>query len=748
MAGFNPDIPISKKSEDKLRRYPLAKNIAAEINHFDKNASFTIGIEGKWGSGKTVLVNFLLKDLRSKEDNLIVEFNPWNFLNQNELIMDFFNSVAEGLGRGKKSEIQKIRKQLRDYEAKLLRSDKTDQTKKSRKWWWTRPKSEFSLNELRQEVDKFISSKITVEPRDGGTRKKRMIIMIDDVDRLDSADTKLVLKLVRLTANFPRTVFILAYDRSKVSARLDKDDINGEEYLKKFIQLPYTLPKLKFDSLKEILEDAIIDELKLRNFDDKKLKGDKRWKRLMNSDFIKLFPTIRDIRRYTNSLRLNLKIIDKDTVNPIDFVGTEAIRIFAPEAHGAMSDKKEAFIGTTEDNEGDIRGVIQKAPSELRDIIKKGVIFNLFPEFERIHLNNADNAENAQETIKETDLRVCVENTFDKYFSPTVIKKEAVKDFLSSMETDEELEKYRKTGQPRLFIEGLIEYSHTAVAELEASTELEAEPGLNGEQIRLKNMLVSIFGYMGSKSSKDIIPVWREVPEAQNVYEQAAELGEYVLGKMEHNKKGQQASFSIIEGIIESKSVKDISFPIRLITYMEKEFEDHEKKKNEDKKSDTETFTTRGNLQELKKRCAQRIKEARDNKSLHNSIWFYETLGCWYEIKRGEAQRYIEELLKGDVEDGLFKFLDGLAKWEIVTKYGYSENVIKIDRERIDKFSNLDDLIMRINRTRRKDEKEAKRVEFYKNLLKDSKENSEETNPRLWYRAYSWCRERFRLENR
>ena len=36
---------------------------------------------------------------------------------------------------------------------------------------------------------------------------QRIIVVIEDIDRLDSNETKLVFKLVRLIADFPNTVF-------------------------------------------------------------------------------------------------------------------------------------------------------------------------------------------------------------------------------------------------------------------------------------------------------------------------------------------------------------------------------------------------------------------------------------------------------------------------------------------------------------------------------------------------------------
>ena len=596
MAGLNPDIPVAKKSEDKLRRYPLARDIASKINQFKEEASFTIGIEGEWGFGKTVLVNFLLENLKSKEDNLIVEFNAWNFSNQNALIKDFFNSIAEGLGQGEESKIQKIRKQFKNYELKLLKNDETVQTERGsilkriiiapklafkslfEKSQEPSQKNNISLNELRREIDKLISNKLIISHRGSSTHKKRMIIVIDDIDRLDSDETKLILRLVKLNANFPRTIFILVYDRGRVGARLTESGINGEEYLKKFIQLPFAMPDPTSGDLRIILEDAIIDQLKLNNFDDKKLKGDERWKGFMNPEFRELFPTIRDIRRYTNSLSLNLQIIDKDAVDPIDFVGIEAIRIFAPNVYRAMAGEKLVFTGRDSKKlRNCVEEIIQTAPDGLKEIVK-GIIRNLFPEVEKLYTSRSISTQggDTQEMIEDSALRICTTSTFDKYFPPSVIAEETMKKILSPLKELEKmrvefekqqgkieikLNKRQKEAKIELReqLKEQIQKLEKQLKEMEIELKKQLEEALKMGRLRLLierlidsledlskreliDLLTIIFKYVKSKTPENLTPIWRKESEEQKVYEQVRELGEYALEVIKLDKKGQNYS--------------------------------------------------------------------------------------------------------------------------------------------------------------------------------------------------------------
>lgn len=89
-----PDYPIETKEQDQLKRYPLATRIAAMISAFAGKESFVIGVEGKWGSGKTSFINLILSQL-DKNNIVYFTFNPWNFSDEPSLLRDFFLKFAK-----------------------------------------------------------------------------------------------------------------------------------------------------------------------------------------------------------------------------------------------------------------------------------------------------------------------------------------------------------------------------------------------------------------------------------------------------------------------------------------------------------------------------------------------------------------------------------------------------------------------------------------------------------------------------
>ncbi len=73
-----------------------------------------------------------------------------------------------------------------------------------------------------------------------------------------------------MTANFPNTVFILAYDREKVAEEVTEKGLPGEGYFKKIIQVNFRLPQPDQQDLHRILFRDIDESIK--DIDERKWK--------------------------------------------------------------------------------------------------------------------------------------------------------------------------------------------------------------------------------------------------------------------------------------------------------------------------------------------------------------------------------------------------------------------------------------------------------------------------------------------
>lgn len=159
--------------------------------------------------------------------------------------------------------------------------------------------------------------------------RRKIVVFIDDVDRLQPEEILQVFKLVKLIADFKHTIFVLSMDVIFVKKALKSQEIDVE-YIDKIVQKTVHLPKIEKDDIDNFLGEGLDVLFKKLKIEDQKLK-----KELENFFFIyqkyagNLFITLRNVKRYVNSLSSSLPPI-VDEVQLFDFIILEIIKVFAP----------------------------------------------------------------------------------------------------------------------------------------------------------------------------------------------------------------------------------------------------------------------------------------------------------------------------------------------------------------------------------------------------------------------------------
>ena len=117
---YYDDKPIKNLSEDSLGRASFSKLLAQTLYNLKNSDTFTVGLYGKWGSGKTSIVNMALQELnRLQEDatekTVVVHFEPWHFLDSKQLLNQFIIRLANEFGSKSDATMNKIGKALEAY---------------------------------------------------------------------------------------------------------------------------------------------------------------------------------------------------------------------------------------------------------------------------------------------------------------------------------------------------------------------------------------------------------------------------------------------------------------------------------------------------------------------------------------------------------------------------------------------------------------------------------------------------------
>jgi len=319
--GFVLDKPTGK---DLLNRKKHANNLAERIKStFNTTASFAVGIVDAWGGGKTSFLGMIENNFDDKE-HIVVNFNPWKNQGEKSIIIDFFKLLEKELSVYD----YKIGHTLQKYVSAMLNLSKTPWSKTFQQLISLRLAP--PVQEQYDKVDKRIAS-----------LGRKVVIFIDDLDRLDKGELVEVLRLIRNTANFSNTIFIVAYDRGYVLSAIDKFNSYGSEvFLEKIFQYEYYLPRFSKVLLKQQLLERIkgltkmsVPEAELLGLTLEK-KYDVVEEHLNN---------LRDINRLANAFSFYYPLV-KNNLEFEDYFYLEVLKLKYPSVHKLVHDKREMFF--------------------------------------------------------------------------------------------------------------------------------------------------------------------------------------------------------------------------------------------------------------------------------------------------------------------------------------------------------------------------------------------------------------------
>ena len=329
------DAPISSQKEDGLDGlYNIpAEKIYKIIKENKFESSFTIGLNGEWGDGKTSVFNLVKNKLREDNQLITVDFNPWMGFDKKVLIKDFFNSLSEALGSS-------FSKELSDYTNEILDNGEENSFVK------------IIQSFLRNKDESLISIYDDINDKIGNLDKK-IVVFIDDVDRLDKEEVFEILKLIRKTANFKNTFFVLAYDRNYVNNSIkDQSGTSTIKYLDKIINAEISLPY--FD--KYALKEYFIDNLKkvipsqfhtkidyfIKSYEKDPLLLDLGFDE--NDLFLYWINNFREIKKVINAIVINYSGIYQD-INLVDVINLEILKLKHPQIYAYLYVKHtELFV--------------------------------------------------------------------------------------------------------------------------------------------------------------------------------------------------------------------------------------------------------------------------------------------------------------------------------------------------------------------------------------------------------------------
>jgi ABC-type branched-subunit amino acid transport system ATPase component len=341
------DRPINKPEADEFGRSAFASAIARALVLPPDAPSIVVAIEGEWGSGKTSVLNMVAHTLKQHaEKPLVIALDSWLLAGSDAVVQTFLTQFAAALGKDNLSE------SAEKAADKVIRFSRL--LTPIRLIPGIDPYASMLQNVLDSvgagakayaEISKLDIQKSKVEVAAALKETGRAIVIIlDDLDRLDPEETRQVFRLIKAVADFERVSYLLAYDPEPVYQALSFGNAyDGAAYLEKIVQVPYPLPLPSYLALKAYLRsrlEKIWRKSTLESFEVDRLE------KLLSSEggLGHAIRNPRDINRLANRLLISIPAT-RGEVNAADVVAFEALSILYPKTADTIRRRPYEFVG-------------------------------------------------------------------------------------------------------------------------------------------------------------------------------------------------------------------------------------------------------------------------------------------------------------------------------------------------------------------------------------------------------------------
>jgi hypothetical protein len=328
------DNPIGRPDEDLIGRANVVNQITSVIRDFDSEGSFVIAVTGDWGTGKTSALNLVLQELKEDKSIIPVMFDPWylsvgNGQDLNAILKRFFDTLEDAIrSRVFRPNISKILS--RYYKAIAPVAEKSP------------IRLDFLFDERASDLE-AIKKELNANIKQLGAK---ILVVIDDLDRMDVLEIAYVFKLIRLCVNFDNVIYVVVFDRLFIQGQLMKEfdsEARAKDYIDKIVQLELPLPKVEPTILDMVFSRYLREaerQLNVALLQDQDFID--RLQSVFNPYILYLLNNIRLIKLFINRYLLVVPVV-KGEVNYFDLLVLEIVRQKYPQVYEAIYRHPEYF---------------------------------------------------------------------------------------------------------------------------------------------------------------------------------------------------------------------------------------------------------------------------------------------------------------------------------------------------------------------------------------------------------------------
>lgn len=301
-----------------------AESFARTVMASNAHPGLVFGIDGPWGVGKTSFINLAARHWEKKPKEIIVcRFEPLRFASEPDLTDRLIKELSATIQR--EAYAPEFRPAANRY-SRLIKG-KADISFLGFKFA-VEPSQE-TLDELLDDIDDVLR-------RIG----KRVVIVIDDLDRLDAKTANSVLFATRRTFRLSQATFILCYD-TEILAGIQEETSRAREFLEKFVTVKLSL-FVDTSSIRNFLtRDWHNEEQKLTSVPSDTMvrlgevlseladiiDGDKA------ASYLPFVGNLRKVKRFVNALlilQMERSDLSRTDFNKVDLINLILLHLFYP----------------------------------------------------------------------------------------------------------------------------------------------------------------------------------------------------------------------------------------------------------------------------------------------------------------------------------------------------------------------------------------------------------------------------------
>lgn len=428
MPQYFNDSPIERREDDSYGVHAFAEALATSLLSIDQPVGTTIAVTGPWGSGKSSAVNLIRAELLNRKDDAlsVFDFKCWWYRGEEAIALAFLQELNSAL---KITLGDKVKELVPDIARHVLQAGPalgsavamattggwgalvTGSAAFVKRFFPEKP----SLEKTFRKLSKTLAA-----------QNKRVLIIIDDIDRLAPDEALGVFRLVKSIGQLPNVMYLLVFDRALAEAAVaERFPSEGPHFLEKIIQASFELPSPTPSDLHNAL---------LAGFQERcGTPEEEHQVRFMNLFYDVVAPyltTPRHVTRLINAITVTWPPVAND-ISHADYLALETLRLYEPSLYTAIRKHKDIVTNAARGGSRDMTRFdpfLAVIPEERHERLQIA-LQRLFPALEEVTYSGFLQS-------WESERRVCLAKHFDTYF-----KMSLSDDTLSSKEIRELLER-------------------------------------------------------------------------------------------------------------------------------------------------------------------------------------------------------------------------------------------------------------------------------------------------------------------